>query len=515
VLLVEDNNADAHVLCAMVEDTRWGPVQITRVASLGAAAAHLAEQPTDVVLLDLGLPDAQGLDAVRKGLAAAQGVPLLILTGLDDGAVAEEALKEGAQDYLIKGEIDGNSLMRALHFTMLRRRMQVEVERAHHRQLALKDEFLSHVSHELRSPLAAIDQFASILQDGLVGELSGLQREYLGIVLRNVRQLHTMIEDLLDVTRAQVGKLTLEPQRISAGPVIADAVASWKPIASGKHLTLASTVPGALPPVHADPHRVRQILANLIDNAITFTGPNGRITVGAEPWQEDPGFLRIWVSDTGRGMAPEATKLVFERLFQAQGATDASRKGLGLGLYICRELAVRQGGRIWVESTLGAGSTFSFVLPVFSLANLVGPLLTSQKEVPRSIALVVVHLAAPPEDRLGSEWDAIARESYRLVQRCVLPDLDVVLPRMEVSAGREAQFIVAVVNESGAGVLARRLREQLCASPHIVGCGVAVEVDVRMLKLAAPALEGAAPDVGAIVALLEQALEATLTAKAS
>src|SRR6202020_3302931 len=165
-----------------------------------------------IVLLEMGLPDGHGLDTVRRAHAAAPGVPMIVLTGLDDEALAAEAMKEGAQDYLIKGQIENRALPRALRYAIERQRMQIETDLIRTQQLQFKDEFLSHVSHELRSPLTAIYQFVTILLDRLAGELNLQQHEYLEIVLSNVKQLQSMINDLVEVTRVQEGKLSIDPQ---------------------------------------------------------------------------------------------------------------------------------------------------------------------------------------------------------------------------------------------------------------------------------------------------------------
>src|SRR4029077_10683178 len=173
-----------------------------------------------VVLLDLGLPDAHGLDTVRQVHAVAPTVPLIVLTGLDDEALAGEAMKEGAQDYLIKGQIENRALPRALRHAIERHRMQTETDVIRTKQMRFKDEFLSHVSHELRSPLTAIYQFVTILLDRLGGELNVEQHNYMEIILRNVKQLQSMIDDLLEVTRVQAGKLTIDLQCTSVSDAI-------------------------------------------------------------------------------------------------------------------------------------------------------------------------------------------------------------------------------------------------------------------------------------------------------
>src|ERR1700686_307427 len=214
VLLVEDNAGDVRLLREMFSKEKPGSFELTHLLRMSEAVIHLAKGGVDIVLLDMGLPDGHGLDTVRRAHAAAPGVPVIVLTGLDDEGLAAEAMKEGAQDYLIKGQIENRALPRALRHAIERHRMQTETDLIRTDQMKFQDEFLSHVSHELRSPLTAIYQFVTILLDRLAGELNLEQHEYLRIVLRNVKQLQSMINDLLEVTRVQGGKIGVRGQYI-------------------------------------------------------------------------------------------------------------------------------------------------------------------------------------------------------------------------------------------------------------------------------------------------------------
>src|ERR1700735_5676975 len=388
VLLVEDNAGDACLVREMFRKEKPGSVNLTHLSLMSEAVTHLAEGGVDIVLLDMGLPDGHGLDTVRRAHAAAPNVPVIVLTGLDDEALAAEAMKEGAQDYLIKGQIENLALPRALRHAIERHRMQTETDLIRTHQIQFKDEFLSHVSHELRSPLSAIRQFVTILLDGLAGELQPEQHEYMGIVLRNVKQLQSMINDLLEVTRVQAGKLMIEPQRTSIADAIAYAVDTLHGAASAKGITLSSDIASRLPSGCADPMRMRQILIILGDSAIKFTPANGEVKIQARVFDQDPSLLVLEVSDSGCGISPDMTERIFERLFQTSDPSLEGRKGLGLGLYICKELVTRQGGQIWAKRTPGEGSVFSVTLPIFSLANLISPAFRKEVRADRPVTLV-------------------------------------------------------------------------------------------------------------------------------
>jgi PAS domain S-box-containing protein len=249
------------------------------------------------------------------------------------------------------------------------KKLEEALEQIRQNQLRFKDEFLSHVSHELRSPLTAIKQFSTILLGGLAGELNKEQREYQQIVLKNIRQLQSMIDDLLEVTRLESGKLTVEPERVSVMIAVTDTFNTLKGSARGKGVTLSCDLPPNLPSAYADPTRLRQILIILLDNAIKFTPDGGSVTVQARVLERDTRFLLVEVSDTGCGIKPEISEDIFQRLYQVSERSETSRKGLGLGLYISKELVTRQGGQIWAKRRPDRGSTFSFTLPVYAPSN--------------------------------------------------------------------------------------------------------------------------------------------------
>lgn len=295
-----------------------------------------------------------------------------------------------------------------------RKEMEVELARARETQLRMKDELLSRVSHELRSPLTAVYQCVTVLLDGLVGEISSDQREYLAIALRNVKQLKAMIGDLLDVTRSKTGKLVVAPHEMDLTRAIASAMDTVNADAQAKNVRLSAEVSEELPAVYADPQRVQQVLVNLLDNAIKFTPSGGAVRLGAKASKETgpsgTAFLEVSVSDTGCGIAPEDHERVFQQLYQVDKNIDQKRMGLGLGLYISRDFVARMGGRIWVESRFGEGSTFSFTLPVYcaehAVVSLVRDRLAQAKAAGRTTALVVVSVPAAPEIARPA-WEAL------------------------------------------------------------------------------------------------------------
>jgi signal transduction histidine kinase len=471
VLLVEDNAGDVRLLREMFSKEKAGSFELTHLLRMSEAETHLKKGGVDIVLLDLGLPDGHGLDTVRRTHAVAPDVPVIVLTGLDDEALAAEAMNAGAQDYLIKGQIENRALPRALRYAIERNRMQTETDLFRTNQLQFKDEFLSHVSHELRSPLSAIRQFVGILLDGLAGEMNPEQREYLEIVQRNVKQLQSMINDLFDVTGVQAGKLRIDLQCASVSDAIVYTVNSLEGAAATKGITLSADVESGLPSICADPTRLRQILVILVDNAIKFTPENGTVKVQSRVSKDDPNVLLLEISDSGCGISPEMTERIFERLFQASDPALAGRKGLGLGLYICKDLVARQSGKIWASSSPGQGSVFSVTFPVFSLPNLLAPAL--RKWPAKSSITIVVTEIHSRTGWLSDEFRAEQCRSIRhLLQECLHSDLDVVLPKMSVAGAAELIFVVAVTDEIGGEAISKRVREQFDGSEHFRQAGL-------------------------------------------
>jgi hypothetical protein len=324
-----------------------------------------------------------------------------------------------------------------------------------------------------------------------------------------------MIDDLLEVTRLETGKLTVELECVPVSDAIADTFNTLQGTARAKGVTLSCDLPRDLPPVHADQTRLRQILIILIDNAIKFTPGGGTATIKVRPSPDDPRFLVLEVSDTGCGINPAMAERIFERLYQAAEPTHASRKGLGLGLYICKELVTRQGGRIWVEARPQAGSTFSFTLPVFSLKNVLAPLFKHDRWPAESVALVTVQTRLPGAPSSRESQEESSREARTLLQRCLLPDLDVLLPRLSLGPEGERFFVAAFTDEAGACVLVNRIREQFERLPQLKQGGTALEVSYRMLqprqRVAGEPMDGS---VTGMAACLEESITARLVPEA-
>ncbi len=223
-----------------------------------------------------------------------------------------------------------------------------------------QSEFVATVSHELRTPLHSIWGFVKLLLAGKVQD-EKVRGEFLGIIDRECAHLAALVGDFLDVSKIEAGRMEMRKEPLSLDELATKTVAAFKTVADEKALTIDTDLPADLPPVEGDTERLGQVLANLVSNAIKFSEAGGRIMVRARV--EGPELV-VSVQDQGIGIATEALPHLFERFYQADDSGTRWRGGTGLGLYISRQIVEAHGGRIWVDSNVGEGSTFSFALPM-------------------------------------------------------------------------------------------------------------------------------------------------------
>jgi nitrogen-specific signal transduction histidine kinase len=344
-----------------------------------------------------------------------------------------------------------------MHDTTDRKKIALILEEAQHERGRLQEKFLSHVSHELRTPLTAIYFFTTNVLDGVFGDLTPEQHKHLALALDNVTQLKDMVSDLLDITRVDTHKLTLAHQPTSLIKVTSEVLSTCRTNADAKNISLRADYAANLPLVWADPARVRQILTNLVDNGVKFTPDSGTISVKAKFFGEDDDFVCVSVSDSGCGISAEDREIIFDRLAQVRGSGEVSRSGLGLGLFISRELVSRHGGRIWLDSRPGHGSTFYFTLPVFSLAKYCSHIFSGPNLGAGFIALIAVDVV---EVKGGVQAD-ILREIRQILERCIHAGQDVLLPTTGDEGPVVTFFIVACTDPKGSSLIASRILRDL------------------------------------------------------
>ena len=306
---------------------------------------------------------------------------------------------------------------------------EVEAKRA-------KTEFVSTVSHELRTPMTSIKGYVDLLLMGAVGGLTEDQQHFLTIIQNNTDRLTMLVNDLLDISRMESGRMTLSPEAVRADALANRVIVAMEGRAEQSGLNLRSEVPPALPQVLADPDRVIQILTNLVANAINYTLSGGEVVVSARAQGDE---VHISVSDTGIGIEPEDQEKIFERFFRSEGAVVQEAPGTGLGLCIVKSLVEMHGGRVWVESDLGQGSTFTFALPTVKSRRVACADETAEpvptkvlviEDDPDIAKLIQLHLARDGREVLTAQR---GDEAIKTAQR-ECPDLitlDIMLPDMD------------------------------------------------------------------------------------
>lgn len=228
----------------------------------------------------------------------------------------------------------------------------------------LKSSFVANVSHELRTPLVAMEKSISLILNKDAGPLTETQEQFLSVAQRNLKRLSNLINDLLNLSKLEAGKVEIRREFASIEQIISESIEALNAWVKAKSIAIAKKIQGGLPQVNVDPERIIQVLNNLIGNAIKFTPRNGTITIEAVLGQEGK-WLEVSVKDTGMGIAKEDLAKIFDKFYQVgeRVATDIS--GTGIGLSIAKEIVELHGGKIWVESEKGQGAKFSFTLPAF------------------------------------------------------------------------------------------------------------------------------------------------------
>ena len=229
---------------------------------------------------------------------------------------------------------------------------------------ALKTRFISNVSHDLRTPLAAIITHAEILREGMLGELNPKQRDSLAGIVSGGQQLLDMIDEILTYVRSASDQVNLECTDFDITELVDQVRMLNQPLAAKKHLTIERLNGDDLPPVYADRDKIKHVLGNLIGNAIKFTPDGGRVWIGFSRRGRGAEELVVEVGDNGRGIARDHFELVFREFAQVDASPSRAHHGTGLGLAIARNLVEMHAGTIWVESELGKGSRFFFTLPL-------------------------------------------------------------------------------------------------------------------------------------------------------
>jgi two-component system sensor histidine kinase/response regulator len=393
VLLVEDNPGDARLVREALCDAITDEVQLDWVGRMDEALGRLEKDANyDIILVDLSLPDSQGLDTFRSIHARARRAAFIVLTGTDDEAIAMKAIECGAHDYLVKCQISGPLLAREMRYAISRQKVEEALRQA--KELAesasrTKDQFLANISHEIRTPLNAV---VGMVDLALATELSSEQREYLLTIESASTSLLAIIDELLDFAKIEEGKFKIDPLVMDLRENLGAILDLLAPQAHGKGLELVWHVRAGVPEfVRCDPVRFRQILINLVGNAIKFT-ERGEVLVEVDAKSGTDGdlMLSVTVVDTGIGVPREKMDDIFLPFVQADGSTSRRYGGTGLGLSVSARLVELMGGHIELKSEVDRGSSFHFNLALKPVTGQSSDVPVAGAELLRGMRVLVV-----------------------------------------------------------------------------------------------------------------------------
>ena len=358
-LLIEDNPGDAGLFREMLAEAQNTSFSLEYADRLSAGLERLALGGIDLLLLDLSLSDSQGLDTLVRARAQAPQTPIVVLSGLDDEALAVQAVRAGAQDYLVKGQADSRLLVRAMRYAIERKQAE-EALRHYAAELQARndelDAFAHTVAHDLKSPLGNILGYIDLLNE-FHAEMSNAERqEHLDAVRWMGRKMTNIIDELLLL--AEVGKVDVENRPLDMGCIVDNARQRLADLIERSHAEIS--LPPAWPEALGYAPWVEEVWVNYLSNGLKYGGRPPRLELGAA-CQADS-MIRFWVRDNGRGLSPEEQAQLFTpftRLSQVRAS------GHGLGLSIVRRIVDKLGGTVGVESegVPGRGSIFIFALP--------------------------------------------------------------------------------------------------------------------------------------------------------
>ena len=384
ILLVEDNEGDERLIRELLREQHLIRFNVDLASSLKESESKIPENKFDIILLDLGLPDSNGLETLFKFKALfPELATIIILTGLNDTEVGLKAVNSGAQDYIIKGHVDSDKLLKSIIYSYERSRLNNELKsQIEARKLAEKEilklnseleqrildrtaqlkivnlelEAFSHsVSHDLRAPLRHINGFAEILKEEYYDQLPEKAKNYLDTISDSAKKMNILIDDLIKLSRTN--RIELKKSMLKMNQVLDDALSEVQPLLENRKVDINIST---LPEVIGDYNLLRLVWVNLLDNAIKYTRPRKKAVIKIDYNEEKEEFI-FCIHDNGVGFDMNYAQKLFGA-FQRLHSTDEF-EGTGIGLSNVRRIISRHSGRTWAEAELDKGASFYFSLP--------------------------------------------------------------------------------------------------------------------------------------------------------
>ncbi len=375
ILLIEDNPGDARLVEILLEESDFLDCKIINKQSLTEGIEALNEEDFDIVLLDLTLPDSRGFDTLQRLIQAHPDVNVIVMTGLSDKALGLNAVKVGAQDFLMKGGFDSDLLAKTLRYAIERKGVLTKLaESQRAREVAeesarMKENFIASISHEMRTPMNAIYGMSNLLAQTNLNEE---QRSYIDSVKQSSEILLGVINDILEVSTLQNSKMDFELKDFDLSELMSNLVNVMQYKKNEKPLDFLLTIDPSVPRfIKGDKLRLNQILFNIVGNAVKFTDAGFvKINVSLIENTGDNFKIKFTVVDSGIGIPSEKVDTIFETFTRIR-TKDRIFEGTGLGLSIVKSLVTQQEGTVWATSILGEGTTMYVEMPFTKAASLI------------------------------------------------------------------------------------------------------------------------------------------------
>ena len=360
ILIIDD---DESMLDSCTQVFAKEGYQTTTADNGDSGLQKYGEKETDLVLVDLKMPGKDGMEVLKELNSIDPNCVAVVITGYGTIQSAVEAMKHGAYDFLPK-PFTPDELRFIVQRGLERRQYIVETETLRNEKEMMRKNFVSLVSHELRSPLAAVQQNLYVLTGGIVGEIPAKADEILVRIQERIRGLINLINDWLDLSRIESGQMISEMVPVDLSQVVTDVVETLKPLAEDKKVSVAYNPPAKLPNIQGDRRAIEILLMNLVNNGIKYNKYNGSLEIALET---DEDSVRIFVKDTGIGIPEEKKPFIFEQFYRTRGGDNVG--GSGLGLSIAQKIVEVHNGTIDVESEVDVGTTFIVRLPTSGQAE--------------------------------------------------------------------------------------------------------------------------------------------------
>lgn len=319
ILLVEDSRAEALFIERTLSQAGAHVYRLRRAQTVREAVELVEAADFDIILLDLGLPDATGFSGLQTLQEAAPKAPIIILTGSSNPSYEQEAVELGAQDYLLKDLASVSALTRAMRHAVQRKQIE-----------NLKNEFISVVSHELRTPITSIHGALGLIDSGQIGDIPSKVERLVQIAYKNSERLIILINDILDVEKLDASRMYFDLQKASLAPIVRHAIEISQAYADRFNVNLVLEIDTDFDPcAMIDATRLTQVIVNLVSNAVKFSKTGGVVVVSLS---RDGDHARISVQDHGVGMPAEFRSQIFTKFSQAESTIGRQRDGTGLGL---------------------------------------------------------------------------------------------------------------------------------------------------------------------------------------